>query len=126
MSVETDLYSRLSTYADLATLVSTRIYPFVAPQSVNKPYCTYQKISSGRMYSHSGYSGLQRPRMQVTCYAETYAQAKAVAAEAIAAIEGWPAANASVQSAFFENEEDFYDEETKLYQIPVDFFVYYG
>lgn len=126
MSIEEDLYAYMSTYAGLTELVGTRIYPLVAPQNVQKPYCTYQKISTGRQYSHSGYSGLQRPRMQVSCYAETYSQAKAVAAQVVAAVEAWSAANARVQAALQENEQDFYDEETKLYYVPVDIFCYYG
>jgi hypothetical protein len=125
VSIESDLYSYLSTYAGLIPLVGDRIYPLVAPQSVQAPYCTYQKISSGRQYSHSGFSNLSRPRMQVSCFAPTYLQAKAVAIQVIAAIEAWPGSG-SVQAAFTENEQDLYDPDTKLYYIPVDFFVYYG
>lgn len=123
--IEEDLYSYLSTYAGLVALVDTRIYPLVGPQKVTAPYCTYQKISPGRMYSHSGFSGLSKPRMQVSCYGSTYAQVKAVAAQVIAAVEAWPGAS-NIQAAFVENELDMYDPETGLYHVPVDFFVQYG
>lgn len=125
MSIETELYTYLSTYAGLTALVSTRIYPLVAPQKIQEPYCTFQKISSSRQYSHGGYSGLQRPRMQVTCYAPTYEAAKAISVQVIAAVEAWPGA-ANIQATFVENETDLYNPDTELYQVPVDFFCYYG
>ena len=125
MGIESDLYGYLSTYAGLTALISTRIYPLVAPQNVTKPYCTYQKISLERKYSHGGYSGLQRPRLQVSCYAETYEQSRAVADQVIAALEAWPGA-ANIQAVFIENEIDLYDPDTGLQYIPVDFFCYYG
>ena len=125
MSVEADLYAYLSTYAGLTELVGTRVYPLVAPQAVKESYCTYQKISPGRKYSHGGFSNLSRPRIQVNCYATTYAQAKAIAVQVIAAVEAWPGAS-NIQAAFVENEIDMYDPDTELYQVPVDFFVYYG
>lgn len=125
MGVESDLYGYLSTYAGLTALISTRIYPLVAPQNVTKPYCTYQKISLERKYSHQGFSDLQRPRLQVSCYGETYGQARTVADQLIVALEAWPGA-ANIQAVFVENEIDLYDYDTGLHYTPVDFYCYYG
>lgn len=124
--IEEDLYSQLSTYEGLTALVKTRIYPLVAPQTVQVPFCVYTKISNERQYSHGGFSNLERVRMQVSCYAETYAGTRAVVAQVIAAIAAWPAVNAKVQAALQENEVDFYDDGTQLYHLPVDFFIWYG
>jgi hypothetical protein len=118
--MEQALYTRLSTYAGLVALVSTRIYPLVAPQNATKPYITYSRISTQREYSYSGYSNLQRVRFQISCYAETYAAAKAIAIQVMAAVEAWTA----VQAAFVENQTDLFEKETKLYHVPVDIFVW--
>lgn len=119
--IESALYTRLTTYAPLTALISTRTYPVVAPQGTTLPYCVYRKVSPGRRYTMDGYAGIQRPRMQVSCYGATYGQAKGVAAQLIAAVESW----AGVESAWVENEVDFYDKDTNTYHVPVDFFAWY-
>jgi len=96
-----------------------------APQNTTKPFCVYQLISPNREYSHSGYSGLSKPRVQISCYAETYDGAHAVADKVIEAVEAWPGAT-NIQAAFIDNQQDMYDSETDLYHVPVDFIVHYG
>ncbi|HBV97778.1 MAG: hypothetical protein JL50_02945 [Peptococcaceae bacterium BICA1-7] len=123
--IEERLYGYLSGYAGLIALVADRIYPLVAPQDVEKPYCVYMQVSNTRIHSHSGYSGLQRPRMQVSGIAETYPEAKAVADQVTAALEAWPGAD-NVKAAFFQNETDLYEEETGLFIVSVDFFIWHG
>jgi len=127
MSLETDLYSYLSTYASLTSLISTRIYPSKAPQEVASPYCVFRKDGNERMYSHQGFSGLSKPSIEVNCYAETYLQAKAVADQVTAAMEAWPGVNASVQSVFQEDEQDLtFEDSTELHHILLEFSVMYG
>jgi hypothetical protein len=125
MGLITDFYVRLTTYAGLTTLVGDRVWAVDTEQGEVAPYCVYSQISGGRRYSHSGYSGLQRPRMQVNCYAKTYEEAKDVAAQVTAALESWPGVNAAVGSAFQQNEIDLFDAETVLYFVPVDFLIWY-
>jgi hypothetical protein len=126
MGLITDFYTRLKTYAGLTALIGTRVYGGDnAPDGVSRPYCVYSQVSAGRKYTHSGYAGIQRPRMQVNCYADTYEEAKEVAAQVTAAMESWPAANVQVGAAFQDNEVDLYDNETGLYVVPVDFILWY-
>lgn len=124
MSIETDLYTQLSTHAGLTALVSTKIYPVLAPQKVDLPYCVYLKVSNVRQYSHQGFSNLERVRLQISCFAKTYSTAKDVAAQVIAAMEAWSAS--SVQAVIPDGEEDLYEEDTETYHIPLDFIVWYG
>ena len=126
MGLTTDFYTRLTTYAGLTALISTRVYGGDnAPDKATKPYCVYSQVSAGRKYTHGGYAGIQRPRMQVNCYAETYEVAKEVAAQVTAALESWSVANVQVGAAFQDNEVDLYEKDTGLYVVPVDFFVWY-
>lgn len=124
--LEDALYSYLSGYAGLTALVDKRIYPFLAPQGVSAPYCVYSKIGNQRQYSHDGYSTLQRPRVQISCFAATYVTAHAIAEQIVAAMEAWPDTNADVQVVFEENEIDDYEPDTKLHHAAVDFFIWYG
>lgn len=124
--IEEDLYSHLSTCAGLTALVGTRVYPLMAPQKVTPPYCVYFKVSSVREYSHGGFSGLQRSRIQISCYGKTYPSVKAVAVQVIAAIESWQGVNVSVQSALPEDEIDIYHDESELFHTAIDFFAWYG
>lgn len=124
--IEEDLYSHLSTFTGLTALVGDRVYPVTAPQTVQAPFCVFFKVSDARIYSHQGFSGLERVRVQISCYAETYLEAKQVAEQVTAAMEAWLAANVKVQASFQENELDMYDSETGLYHVPVDFFIWYG
>lgn len=130
MSLQSDLYSHLSTYAGLTALVDERIYPLVAPQGAAYPHCVYSIVSNVRSYSHGGYSGLDRVRVQISCYAQDsstgagYDMAKAVAAQVIAALENWN--NVRVQAARPENEVDLYDAQAEAHYVPVDVFVWYA
>lgn len=122
MAFEGNLRAYLLGYAGLAALVGTRIHGGGAPQGETVPYCVYVKISNVRQYAMGGYAGIQRHRMQISCYGATYDSAKAVAAQVIAALEPW--SSTEVQAAFQEDEEDIHEPETKLHHIPVDFLIW--
>jgi len=125
MSLITDVYTRLTTYAGLVALISTRVYAVEAPANITDPYCVYMQVSSDRRYSHGGYSNLQKSRIQVSCYAPTYEASKTVAVQVIAAVESWPSVNVTIGAAFVQNEIDMFEDETGLYHTPVDFLVWY-
>ncbi len=126
MSFRSDLYSRLSGYSGLAALVADRIYPVKASQTTDTPYCAYQIIDRKRIYSHQGFTGLERYRVQISCVGNDPDAARAVVEQVIAAMEGWPVVNNRVQSCFHDDDFDDFDEETKALMVPVDFLIQYG
>lgn len=123
MGLIADLHTRLTTYPGLTELVGNKVWPVQARQGAVMPYCVFFQVSGGRKYSHSGYSNLQRPRIQVSCYARTYDGAKEVAAQVTAALESWSSVNAKVCGVFQQNEVDLSEED--WYHVPVDFFIWY-
>ena len=125
MSIETVLYNRLKTYPGLTAIISARVYAVIAPDEATKPYVTYQKISPGRDYSHSGYSGLQKPRIQVSSYALTYEEAEAIDTQVTAALESWVGQD-TVQAVFKDGEREGYERDNELYYRSSDFFVANG
>jgi hypothetical protein len=122
--VEATLYSYLSTYAGLAALVSTRIYPMQLPQNVVLPACTYQKISGARTHSSSGTSILARPRVQIDTWATTYTDAKAVAAQVRLALDGHHGTG-SAWASILDNEIDDYDPVTTRYRVICDILLWF-
>ncbi len=130
MTIEEGLYSYLSGYAGLTALVGTRIYPLVMPQNVTMPAIRYQRISSSRIYSHDGPNKLTHPRFQFSCFAESYATAKAVANQVRFALAGYQgtmggAGGVTVQFAIVDDEVDLYEDETKLHHVAVDVVVWH-
>lgn len=117
MSLETKLYQMLSTHPGLSIL--TDVFPVIAPENTKAPYCVYEQVSGGREYTHQGYAGLKRPRVQISCYGSTYEQAKEVAAQVTAAMENW------VYPCFQAGESDGFEEDVGLYHVPVDFYINY-
>jgi len=85
MSIETGI---VATLAAAATTAASRIHPKVLPQGVTLPAITYQRLSTPRVNSHDGPSGLAFPRFQINTWAETYAAAKTLADEIRAALDG--------------------------------------
>jgi len=118
MSLETKLYSLLSADEGVLALVSTRIYPLTAPQEAEMPFVVYTRVSSNRLYSLTGYSNLEYPRMQVDCYGVTYSEMKLLSEAVIAALRS---------STTFGTEQDDPQEmfeEDGTFRVSIDFAIW--
>lgn len=133
MDFEEALYAALVADGRVGALVSTRVYPQVIPQDVDLPAIAYQKISGPRWTSHDGALGLVATRMQLTCTAESYADAKAVfhaVRELLSGFRGMLGASATapgvwvVRSAL-DNEIDGYNLATGRQTVRCDLNVIY-
>lgn len=123
--IEDALYSHLSGHAGLTALVSARIYPMVLPQNPSYPAVTYKKISGPRETSKAGPSGTVRARMQIDCWAESYAAAKQVAKQvrlAMATFSGL-IADVTINKTTQQNDLDVYEPEDSVYHDSLDFIV---
>lgn len=125
MSIEKAIYDGLSADVALTALIGGRVYAVDAPQEAELPHIVYFKVSPGRQYTHDGDSNLQTPRIQVSCYSETYEGVKGIVEKVIKALYGLPATNANVQAVFVEGEQDMFDYDTSEYHVPVDFIIHY-
>ncbi|MFA5866917.1 MAG: DUF3168 domain-containing protein [Actinomycetota bacterium] len=123
MSIEETLFTRLSTHAGLIALVAARIYPLVAPEGVAAPFVIYQRISTRVVHAMSTDPSLESPRFQVSARGSSYASAKTVETQILAALRDYT--DATIQRAFYENKADLYEPDTKLYHIPVDFIIWH-
>ena len=111
MSIETDLYAALAADPTVAGLVSTRIYPSLAPENAALPFITYALVSGVRSRTIAGVGDGVSKRIQIDANAATYSGAKALAAAVISALEG---------NGYLELEYDLYDPETQTHTAIVD------
>jgi hypothetical protein len=111
MTIETDLYTTLSNNAGVTALVGTRIYPILAPESATRPYIAYQVITGTRISTITGVDDATRKRIQMSCHADTYSEAKSVSAAVYAALEG---------DGYLDLEYDSYDAEVQIHTVIVD------
>ena len=125
--IEEALPARLEAVAAVTNLVGTRIYPVRAPQGATRPFVTVQRISAVREVAFGVNPGLARPRFQVTAWAATYAEAKAVQTAVRQALERHRGTTLGVEilDCFVDNDEDLMDDEVNLFGAATDFFVHH-
>ncbi len=112
-----DIYTVLSDISDVeAVYGGGRV-----PHGATPPYLHYFGVSNNRVLSHSGFTGLQRYRVQVSVYAESYEGAVDLANDVIEAME--EADEGGIAHVRHEDDHDIYDHDVGLYHIPIDFMV---
>lgn len=115
--IESTLFTVLAGAAPVSVLVAARIFPMRRPQrDMTLPAIVYQRVGSSPDYTLAGDSGLDAVRIQVSCWASTYAGAKSLAAAVRTAVTG----SASL-SAITELELDDQDDATEEYRVILDF-----
>lgn len=112
-------------------LVSTRIHFVNAPQDVAKPYIIVTKIDSPRLHSHDGGDGLARPRFQFSIFSTGYGEAKSIADALRGVLDGYTGtmggeSGVKVGGAEYDDETDFYEDDTHLYHIACDYIIRHG
>jgi hypothetical protein len=128
MTIEEALYSYLSTYAGLVALIGTRIYQVRLPQTPTLPAVTYMRVSAPRLQAFDG-TAKTTARFQLSAWATSYAGAKAVAAQLVAALDSYSGTMGGVGGVPCDctviNDVDLVDPETGWYQVATDFEVWF-
>ena len=127
MAIGANLRTFLLADSGIAAAVESRVYPIRLPQAPGMPAVTYFKVSGLRHYGTAGPEGLSRPRIQIDCWARTYAAALSVAELVRQRLEGYSGAmgSATIQGVFFENEQEFFEAEPELYRVSRDYMVFF-
>ena len=110
MTIETDLYSTLSGDAGVSALVSTRIYPNLAPESAGNPLLVYSTVAENRVDTLPGTNDMRRSMMQISCHADTYAAAKGLAEAVFTALAG---------NGYLESAVDFYQPDIQVHTVAI-------
>jgi len=120
MSIQSDLYTHLSTDAGLLTLVSTRLYPVKVPQSPTYPLVSYLAISGQSMNSLGGTGALRNSLYQFDVYAKTYSEAISIADALETAM-----ASASFKTLLQSRIDADFDDTPDVYRIILDFSIWH-
>jgi len=124
VAIESSIYSRLTAYAGVSDLVSTRIYPVVMPQGTTFPAITYQTNTREKNPTFGADSTISSKEMRITSWADTYSEAKDLADEVLGALNRWTSGD--VQEVFHDDEGDTYNEELDKYGVYMDFVVWFN
>lgn len=122
-TIEEALFAFLQANAAVYGMVKTRIYPLRMPDDQKTwPALVYAKASGPREVAHDRGSGMGHPRMQLSCYADTYLAAKKLALVIVQALNGYggPMDQIANAGAYVDNEVDLYEKESRLYKTVVD------
>jgi hypothetical protein len=116
LSLESSLYTALTGNVALAGLVSTRIKPDVLPQGTTLPAIAYQRISTPRaqVFGATQAVAVSRPRIQFSCWGNTFDEALAVCAALRTALL------ATSWAVTFEGEYTLRDPESNYYRRNLD------
>ena len=111
------VYTHLSGTAGITALVGKRVYANTLPQECSYPAITFSQISGERVITMGtvGGSGVGLPRIQVTCWAETYGGAHALADAVRITTDGFSGSfgGTTVKAVILENENDTEDYDPK-------------
>lgn len=114
-------------------ICSGRIYPVRLPQGVTLPSVVYTRITGQGDNKMDGATGLSRPRFQIDAWANSAKLAGTLADAIKDRLDGYrgnmSSANSPddpvfVQGVFYQNERDGYDNESFLYFMSRDYFIW--
>ena len=117
MEIRKAIYDKLNN----ATAAGTAVYGGGRAASATPPYIVFFVVSDDRLYAHDGAVGLSRPRVQVSCFDNSYKGVADLANEVKTQLESW----GDVSYAMQDTQQDLYEEDTEIYHIPLSFFVGY-
>jgi hypothetical protein len=124
---------RYMTAASPAPAITTPIHYTRAPQGISPPYIVLSTISATRSHSYGGDSGFVAYRIQASCFAVSETAAVTVAKSVRLKLQNYINGNSAVkmggtgglwvQDILLDGELCFYEDDTKLFHIPLDFIV---
>jgi hypothetical protein len=108
---EAFLYARLTSQTAVSSLISTRVYPLIAPMGTPLPLVVYQRTAVERPQSLAGNVGNPVVTLQLTTYGTSYTSVKSIARAVRLAVDGWTGTTAGVtiQRSTLQTEADGVD-----------------
>lgn len=107
-SPEAVMRNALVTTTAVSSIVSSRIFPLLAPQSAALPFITYRRSGIRRQQTLSGPMGVPQVSVDFDVYAATYEGARDLADKVRLSLDGYGGTfdNAEVKQVSLENEQD--------------------
>ena len=111
----------------ISALVGTRLYPDLLPQNPTLPALTYTQVSGIRETNLDGPMDLVERRIQIDGWTETALSRETLAEAVRLALNGFQGPlggspeTGRIYAAFLDNEQSFYEPDTKLFRVSLDF-----
>ena len=115
MNVEQEIENVLTADVTVAGLVVERVYAMPLPQNVTLPAIVYSRVATVPHDDLELTQNHERVRVQLDCWASTYAEAKTLAAAVRTAMQTTPVFGQLLM------ELDDYDPDVKLHRVIQDF-----
>lgn len=133
MSIETAFFSYLTSKAAITSLVGTRIYPLLAPDTPTYPHITYTVFGEGHDHSLEGATGLVDLTMQVDVWSKTPATRTLITEALRNALDGFSGdmgtENLSIRSCLLSDRAHFFDRDDEgggiFYRTSMDFSIWH-
>ena len=100
------------------SLAAGRVYAILLPDETPLPAITYQRISTLSHNSLQEWARIDHVRMQVDCWASTYAEAKLLAEQVRFAMQ------AAGFKGVLANDRDDFEPDTETYRVSADYMVW--
>ena len=127
MEIGKAIYNILANDSDINTLVGTRIFPNVAPQTTQFPFIIYDITGVRPNDTKDGVSTLDTNDVMISCYSKTYSQASDLAKKiriAMDRINQGDYGGETIQSSQFQTYNDIFDDtsgDSGIYRKALDF-----
>lgn len=127
MTVEADLFSRLTGFSDLAAFVNNKVYPVALPQGIEYPAISYFRVSGQRISAMGIDTGLVRARFQFDIWASDFDSTVTIAKQVLNALQRYRGTNTVeiVEIFVLPGEADTYEPNTRTFHKALDFEVNY-
>ena len=126
-SVETALYTLLSSNSGITNLVQKRIYPGIAPQTARVPFIVFRLISNPPIHIMGGDATLYKPRFSIFIHANEYDEVKTIRDAVQSAMRDVSGTYDTIviQHIYYEDENDSYDPTTDRFYIILDYIIWH-
>lgn len=124
MDIEPALVAHILSDEKITSIIQDRLFPLAVPQDEDVPAIVYQQISSPRTLTLTGESA-SHSRIQLSCYAKTFSQAKQMAITLYNSLDFFRGnlGNKTKSAVLMADSRDDYEPETGRYRCDVDFFI---
>lgn len=123
MGVEEGFFSKVAADSGVAALLGTRLYPLSIPQQTELPAAAYAVVQSDPVPYLGQPASVWITRLEVSCWARTYAAARAVAVAIRGAVDhdvsGWTGATVTGVRVS-QGERGAYNPETNEYEVALE------
>ena len=122
-----ELNKYLRDHGGLSALVDSRVYPGRLPDPPTLPALVYTRVSTVGMSAMDGPMADVEARFQIDVWSDRYLDAIKVAEQVRSALLGFTGTmgDKSVSIPRQTNDQDSYEEETKLYRVMTEFIIWH-